>query len=307
LVVTTRGLVRDYGGGAGLQGVDVAVPRHGVYGLVGLNGAGKTTLLAMLAGLRRPDAGEIWIDPAARPVALCPDAPVFEPWLTAAEVLAQSCGLARASAESNAARLDAIGSVLADVGLGDAVRRRVGGFSRGMTQRLGLAAALILEPRVLLLDEPTSALDPAGRVGFLELIERLAIDRAVIFSSHILADVQRIADEVGVLDHGRLLFQGPTQALIDAHRRPIWEVRLRGSTAALATALRRTEWVTAVEPGPRDSLRVEGVSRAAGEAGLPEALAAANVGLVSVNPVDADLETAFLGLTQRAAPAGMDA
>jgi len=301
LTVTTRGLVRDYGGGAGLHGVDLAVPRNGVYGLVGPNGAGKTTLLSILAGLRRADAGEVQVHVGAGRIAVCPDTPEFEPWLTAAEVVRQSYGLVfptrRGAAASRPGDPGLVAKVLAEVGLADAARRRVGGFSRGMTQRLGLAVALVLDPELLILDEPTSALDPAGRAGLLALISRLADERTVIFSSHILADVQRVADYIGVLDHGHLLFQGPTDDLISSHLQPAWEVRVRGSAAELAGLLRQADWVASVQPVSEGVLRVEGTSTGAVEEGLPGILAAAGVRLVSVVPVDADLETAFLALT----------
>jgi ABC-2 type transport system ATP-binding protein len=303
LVITTRGLVRDYGGGAGLAGVDLAVPRNAVYGLVGPNGAGKTTLLSILGGLRRADSGEIHIAASGR-MAVCPDTPAFEPWLTAAEVVRQSRGLAfdpsRGVADARPADPDLVANVLAEVGLTEATNRRVGGFSRGMTQRLGLAVALVLDPEVILLDEPTSALDPAGRADILALIERLADERTVIFSSHILADVQRVADHIGVLDRGRLLFQGPTHMLIDAYLKPAWELRVRGPIDELAAQLRQLDWVTSVRTGSDETLRVEAVSTEAGENGLPTAVAAIGLRLVSLIPVDADLETAFLALTAAA-------
>jgi ABC-2 type transport system ATP-binding protein len=305
-VVTTRGLVRDYGNGAGLHGVDLAVPRNRVFGLVGPNGAGKTTLLSILAGLRRADAGQVHVGVAAGRTAVCPDTPEFEPWLTAAQAVAQSRGLAaRGNGMSRAtgpaqADDDPIGTALARVGLAEAAGRRVGGFSRGMTQRLGLAVALALDPQLLILDEPTSALDPAGRAELLGLISGLAGERTVIFSSHILADVQRVADHVAVLDHGRLLFQGPMHALIGAYTEPAWEIRVRGSAADLARRLRAADWVASVQvdPGGADeTLRIECVSAEAGETGLPAALAASGARMLSVNPVDADLEAAFLALT----------
>jgi ABC-2 type transport system ATP-binding protein len=295
--VTVTGLVRDYGHGAGLHGVDLAVPRGGVYGLVGPNGAGKTTLLSIVAGLRRADAGQVDLSLGTGRLAVCPDAPEFEPWLTATEVVRQSLGLAaRRGTRPDAGR---VARVLADVGLSEAAGRRAGGFSRGMTQRLGLAVALILEPELLILDEPTSALDPVGRAEMLSLISGLGRDRTVIFSSHVLADVQRVADTVGVLDRGTVLFQGPVRELIDRRLRPAWELRLRAETVGpLAVLLRRQEWVTAVRTSGDGSVRVEAASTAVGERELPKAIAASGAALISLHPVDADLESAFLALTR---------
>jgi len=315
LAVTTHGLVRDYGHGAGLHGIDLVVKRNEVYGLIGPNGAGKTTLLSILAGLRRADAGRIELNVPARRVAMCPDTPEFEPWLTAAEVVRQSRGLAaagggnrssggsrtpggdRSSGGGRSDGADPVGQVLAHVGLADAADRRTGGFSRGMKQRLSLAAALTLNPELLILDEPSGALDPAGRAELFQLIAQLSDTRTVIFSSHILADVQRVASSVGVLDRGQLLFQGPTQTLIDSYLRPAWNVRVRGCADALVRQLRDLAWVSGVKLLADRSVEVEAVSADIGEHELPRAVVAAGAGLVSMNPVDASLEAAFLALT----------
>ncbi|MFJ2719580.1 ABC transporter ATP-binding protein [Streptomyces sp. NPDC087437] len=305
--VVTANLVRDYGHGAGLHGVDLEVPRGGVYGLVGPNGAGKTTLLSIVAGLRRFDAGEVRTAVDAGRIGVCPDTPEFEPWLTAAEVVRQSRGLAARGArrrrggpahDTGGTAPDPVAAVLAEVGLTEAADRRTGGFSRGMKQRLGLAVALALDPELLILDEPSSALDPSGRAEVLSLVAGLGRTRTVIFSSHVLADVQRVADTVGVLDRGRLLFQGPVRDLIDRFLRPAWELRLRaGGEQRLAELLRRQEWVTSVAVNSDGSVRVEASSTAVGERRLPQAIAAADAALISLQPVDADLEAAFLALT----------
>ncbi len=193
-VVSTKGLTRDYGGDAGLFDVDLQVPRGVVYGLVGPNGAGKSTLLSILTGVRRSDRGTVDIVAPRSRIAVCPDVPEFEPWLTAYEVV----DLARYFVAPDRGA-DAVWAALRATGLADDANRRVGEFSRGMTQRLGLAAALVGDPELLVLDEPTSALDPAGRAEILDLVAAMRGQCTVIFSSHILADVQRVADHVGIL------------------------------------------------------------------------------------------------------------
>jgi ABC-2 type transport system ATP-binding protein len=271
--------------------VSIVVPEGSVYGLVGPNGAGKTTLLSIVTGMRHADRGQVELGVDRRHVAVCPDVPEFDGWLTAFEVV----DLARSyvAPEQDG---DSVLRALRTAGLADAVDRRVGGFSRGMTQRLGLAAALVGEPRLLILDEPSSALDPAGRADVLALVAGLRGRCTVIFSSHILADVQRVADQVGVLRAGRLLHQGPTQALVDTYLQPRWRVRIAGDAGPVAAALEREPWVAAVSRRG-DELDVDATTLEAGERGIPRAISAAGARLVACEPVAADLESAFLALT----------
>jgi ABC-2 type transport system ATP-binding protein len=290
-VVTTTGLTRDYGG-VGLFDVDLAVPRGSVYGLVGMNGAGKTTLLSLLSGLRKPDRGRIALAVGRSRVAVCPDVSEFEGWLTAYETV----DLAR-SLTAPGQRAGAVTEALADAGLADAGARPVGGFSRGMIQRVGLACALVGDPELLILDEPTSALDPAGRAELLGQVAAMRDRRTVIFSSHILADVQRVADEVGILRDGRLLYQGSTRELIDTYLTPRWLVRIAGDTAPVLAAAAAQPWITAAEPEEPDVIRIDAVSIEAGERGIPALIAGCNARQVSCLPVDADLESAFLALS----------
>ena len=290
-IITTSGLTRDYGG-AGLFDVDLMVPQGAIYGLVGPNGAGKTTLLSLLSGTRRPDRGTIAMSIRRNQLAVCPDVPEFDGWLTAAEVV----DLAR-SLVAPAAGAPEVAAALATAGLADSAGRRVAGFSRGMLQRLGLACALIGGPELLILDEPTSALDPAGRAEMLSLVAAMRGRRTVIFSSHILADVQRIADQVGILRDGRLLYQGATKELIDTYLEPSWLVRIAGDARPVAAALTAEPWVTRVEPAGTDSLRVDAAGIEAGERGIPAVIAGCGARQVSCEPVAADLESAFLALT----------
>jgi ABC-2 type transport system ATP-binding protein len=290
-IVTTSGLTRDYGG-AGLFGVDLVVPRGSIYGLVGPNGAGKTTLLSLLSATRRPDRGTISMNIARHRIAVCPDVPEFDGWLTAAEVT----DLAR-SLVAPAAGRQAVATALAAAGLAGSAGRRVGGFSRGMLQRLGLACALVGEPELLILDEPTSALDPAGRAEMLRLVAAMRGHRTVIFSSHILADVQRIADQVGILRDGRLLYQGAAKDLIDTYLEPSWLVRIAGDPRPVAAALAGEHWATRAEPVGADTIRIDATSIEAGERGIPAVIAGCGARQVSCEPVAADLESAFLALT----------
>jgi ABC-2 type transport system ATP-binding protein len=290
-IVTTKGLTRDYGG-TGLFDVDLAVPRGCVYGLVGPNGAGKTTLLSILAGTRHADRGSVSLAIERRRMAVCPDVPEFDGWLTAGEVVDLARSLVAPEAGPTAGE-----NALRATGLADAAGRRVGGFSRGMLQRLGLACALTGNPELLILDEPTSALDPAGRAEMLAMVGAMRGTRTVIFSSHILADVQRVADQVGILRDGRLLYQGGTRELMDDYLTPSWLLRIAGDTGQVAAALAEQPWVIKVELAEPGVFRVDATSIEDGERGIPAVVAACGARQVSCEPAAADLEAAFLALT----------
>jgi len=292
LIVETSGLTKRYGSHTALDGVDLAVTQGSVFGLVGPNGAGKTTLLGILSGLRRPTAGDVHITVPRRRMALLPDTPQFDPWLTGAEVV----GLARTLVAPRVPR-QRIDEVLSDAGLAEAANRRVGGYSRGMLQRLGLAATVIGEPDLLLLDEPASALDPAGRREVLDLIAHLRGQATVILSSHILGDVQEVCDAVGVMRAGRLIFQGALADLLVGRAVPAYRVHLRAPVEPAADALRAEDWVTSVGVTGADSLRVGVRALAEAELRLPGALAAAGARVISLAPLAPDLEDVYLELT----------
>jgi ABC-2 type transport system ATP-binding protein len=213
--------------------------------------------------------------------------------LTGREVLLLAAGLA--GVVGPAERAD---RVLAEAGLAAAAARRVGGYSRGMLQRLGLAATLVGEPELLLLDEPASALDPAGRREVLDLIAHLRGRTTVILSSHILSDVQEVCDTVGILRAGRLLFQGPLDSLLVGHAVPAYRLHLASAVRPVAAALSTLDWVTGVrEEAAAGRLRITVSSVAAAQAGLPGVLAGCGARLVSMAPEEPDLEHVFLELT----------
>ena len=264
-----------------------------MYGLVGPNGAGKTTMLSIISGMRHAGRGTVTVAVPRRQVAVCPDVPDFEGWLTAFEVV----DLARSMVAPERGRGDVL-AALRTAGLVGSAGRRVGGFSRGMTQRLGLACALVGDPQLLILDEPMSALDPAGRAEILSLVARLRGQCTVIFSSHILADVQRVADRIGILRAGHLLYQGPTQELIDTYLRPRWLLRVAGDPAPVLAQVQAQPWAVRIENLGDGELRIDADSLDSGEQGIPAALAACGARQVSCEPLAADLESAFLALTK---------
>lgn len=287
----TIGLAKSYGPTQALAGIDLEVPAGAVYGLVGPNGSGKTTALELLAGLRRPTAGQVLLGVALDEVAYCPDAAEFEPWLTATEVLDAAAGLL-GRRRTRAALTDMLG----EVGLAEAANRRVGGFSRGMKSRLGLAAGLIGEPKLLLADEPAAALDPAGRLEVLDLLAGLAGSVTVLVSSHDLADVEQICDRIGVLARGHLVYQGGVAELL-AGASPAWRVVVRPPAGPLITALAAQPWVRAVSEVDPGRLQIDVADAEAAETHLPGILARCGVRLVEVGRAGLSLQDIFFDLT----------
>jgi ABC-2 type transport system ATP-binding protein len=215
--VWCSGLRKRYGRQTAVDGVSFTVGRGEVVGLLGPNGAGKTSVIKMLLDLVRPDAGEVLLlgrpgrDPQARArVGYLPELFRYQPWLTAAEVLALHVRLAGAAVPAEERR-----ECLAVVGLADRAGDRVGGFSKGMQQRLGLAVALVARPELVVLDEPTSALDPIGRADVRDLLLSLK-DRqvAVLLNSHLIGEVERVCDRVVILDKGRVAAAGTLPELL---------------------------------------------------------------------------------------------
>jgi ABC-2 type transport system ATP-binding protein len=190
-----------------------------------------------------------------------------------------------------------VGEALAQTGLSDVANRRVGGFSRGMLQRLGTAATIVSAPDLLVFDEPASALDPLGRYDVLELVGRLAKRSTILFSSHILADVQRVCDTVGVLREGRLLYQGPLEALLTERVQPAYLVRVRPPLEPATRVLRAQPWAEGVTEVGHGQLRVEVRSVADAERGIVAALAGIGARVISIDPEAPDLESVFLDLT----------
>jgi ABC-2 type transport system ATP-binding protein len=291
--VWASGLRKRYGRRPAVDGVSLHVDRGEVMGLLGPNGAGKTTVIKMLLGLVRPDAGEVMLlgrtagDPLARArVGYLPELFRYQPWLTAAEVLALHVRLSGARIPVQEQR-----ACLEMVGLADRADDRVGSFSKGMQQRLGLAVALVARPEFVVLDEPTSALDPLGRVDVRDLVLSLK-DRgvAVLLNSHLIGEVERVCDRVVILDHGRVAASGTLAELLGQR-----EVRmhLTGVTptaeARLATAgdvVRTGDWFTVDLPAEDDDTVPD----------LVRDLTALRVRVHAVEPGRISLEERLLGI-----------
>ena len=255
--IETIGLTKHYPGVAALSELSLAVPAGSIYGFLGPNGSGKSTTLKLLAGLIRPSAGSasVFGTPLSAGAAyrsavgyLAQD-PRFYDWMTGRETLEFVAAIGGRSRLTGRAAIDA---VLGRVGLRDAAERRTGTYSGGMRQRLGIAQALVAEPRVLLLDEPASALDPIGRREVLDLLGELRGDVTVFYSTHILDDVQRVSDHVAILDRGRLVRASATSDLLASFSADRLVVVLGRATDQTAVDLAAIPEVRSVEPAGRD-------------------------------------------------------
>jgi ABC-2 type transport system ATP-binding protein len=212
VAIEISALTKTYKETRALDHVDLSVPEGSVFGFLGPNGAGKTTALRILTGMARPTSGGAKVfghdvvhstNEVRSLIGYLPDVPGYYPWMTAEEFLRFSGKLFGVTGSVLDSRVE---SLLDMAGLAG-TKQRVGGFSRGMKQRLGVAQALINAPRLLMLDEPTSALDPMGRKDVLDMIAALKGKTTVFFSTHILTDVERVCDTVAILDHGRVVRQ----------------------------------------------------------------------------------------------------
>jgi ABC-2 type transport system ATP-binding protein len=224
-VIATNGLVKRFSDVEAVAGIDLRVPAGGVYGFLGPNGAGKTTTIRILLGLMRPTRGTVAL--FGQPVAPgCPsldrvgalvERPAFYPYLSALDNL-RVVGLSRGMGEERLRT--AVPEAIDRVGLTAAAKRNAGRFSTGMRQRLGIAAALLARPELVILDEPANGLDPNGVVDVRELISRLAAEGTTIFlSSHVLPEVEQLCQRVAILQAGRIIAEGETQVMLQQGER----------------------------------------------------------------------------------------
>lgn len=299
-------LSRRYGDVAALKPLNLSVPAGTIFGFLGRNGAGKTTTIRLLTGLARPTSGRAWVagvettraDSAARRVfGYLPQDPSFYNWMTPREFLAYVGQLFAMEDTRLRRRID---EVLELVELKDAAARRIGGFSGGMIQRLGIAQALVHEPPVLFLDEPTSALDPAGRYTVLDMIDRLRGKVTIFLSSHILGDIERVCDTVGIIREGELLLVAEPDALLKeyASNTVLLEVDNESYEALprLVVLLNGQGWVAGVNQQGAE-LRVTLGDVAEGRRRLLPLVVAEGIHLLRYQWVRPSLEEVFLALS----------
>ena len=212
-ILSVKNLKKRYGNKEVLKGLDLTVPENSVFGLVGKNGAGKTTVMKAVLGLLMPDEGEVYVcgrkvsfgqTETNKFIGYLPDVPEFYSFMTSLEYL-QFCG--RLSGLDERSIIERSSRLLRLVGMNDSTHR-IGGFSRGMKQRLGIAQALMNSPKLLICDEPTSALDPIGRKEILDVLYAAKEETTIVFSTHILSDVERICTNVAFMNDGVIALQG---------------------------------------------------------------------------------------------------
>ena len=296
--VAARGLVKRYGDLVAVDRVDLSVERGDVFGYLGPNGAGKTTSLRMLLGLIRPTSGSVRLfgrdvsigAKALEGVAGFVEGPTFYPYLAARKNL-----LLLADYDGGDAR-SRVDEVLDVVDLRDRAKDRVGGYSHGMRQRLGIAAALLRDPRLLLLDEPTTGLDPAGMRDMRDLVRRLAHEGiTVVLSSHLLTEVEELCNRVAIIRKGRIVYEGALAELKASA--PVGGYRLRTTDHARAfivcSAQRGVSEVRVV-----DDVELRFVADEETVAALSLALGAAGIGITTLAPESVSLEELFLHLTE---------
>jgi ABC-2 type transport system ATP-binding protein len=253
-VIETHDLSKQYGEVLALDGLNLTVPQNAIFGFLGPNGAGKTTAMKLLLGLIRPSSGggtifghDIVRDSLAirARIGYLPQQPTFFKELTARETLRFVAGFFYRGPKAQIE--ERIKEMLHLVGLEGKADRPVGGFSGGERQRLGIAQAQINYPDLLILDEPVAALDPLGRRDVLTIMERLRQFTTVFYSTHILDDVQQVSDTVAILNHGRLITQGPIEALLNGNGRSLFTMTLAGNSNGLYQTVSRQPWVEQVE------------------------------------------------------------
>ncbi|NLC67259.1 MAG: ABC transporter ATP-binding protein [Clostridiaceae bacterium] len=300
-VLEISDLRKNFGKLEVIKNLNMKVAKNSIFGFLGKNGAGKTTTLRMITGMLRPDGGSISVcgetvrfgsSSTNRHIGFLPDTPEFYGHMTPKEYLmlcARVCGI---KPEDAAGRIN---ELLTAVGL-DGVNRRVKGFSRGMKQRLGIAQALVNDPELVLCDEPTSALDPAGRKEILDILKSLRNKTTIVFSTHILADVERICDSIGILHNGKLVIEGNLADVKKTYASESIAVQIHESekSGVVAEELLKTEEVASAVL--KDNGIIQVITRDAIGTGnkISRILSENNLSLARFEILEPDLEDIFL-------------
>ncbi len=305
--IKCENLTKRYPNKTALDSLTLEVPECSIFGFLGPNGAGKTTTIKLLMGMSRPTSGRAWVGgqevaadtPAMRAhIGFLPDVPNFYNWMTGEEFLVFVGSLHHLTQSESRKRA---GELLELSDLTRDHKRRVGGYSRGMKQRLGLAQALMNNPSVLFLDEPCSALDPMGRRDVLNLILKLKQTTTVFMSTHILSDVERVCDGVAIINKGKLVTTSTVESLRSQYMRSVFELEFDSPPDALLAQLQAQPWVAKAEKAQLNhypSLRVLASDVAQAQLRLPHMIADSGLGLIRLELTMPSLEEIFVKLIE---------
>lgn len=304
-ILEIKNLSKSFGKLKVINNLNLQVANNNVFGFLGKNGAGKTTIMKMVMGLLKADRGNILVTSQKvhfgqtavnKDIGYLPDVAEFYEYMTPKEYLmlsGQISGLKSGEVKQR------IKDLLPIVGL-EGVNRRIQGFSRGMKQRLGIAQALLHQPKLLLCDEPTSALDPVGRKEILEILSRLRSKTTIVFSTHILSDVERICDQIGILHNGTLALQGKISKIKEtfASESILLQIDQSDQNDFLRQELLKVDGVRDVQIVDK-SIRI--ISHNALEVGkqINKLLATNDLTLIRFEKVESDLEQVFLEVIKR--------
>lgn len=252
-VISTQGLTKAYNGTQVLKSLDLKVPRNSIFGFLGPNGAGKSTAIKLLLGLIKPTSGtgsifgmNIEKNSAGirKRIGYLPQNPKYYDYMTAREIMRFTAGFFY-STKSNIIE-EKINEALMMTGLQDKADRSVKGFSAGELQRLGIAQAQVNSPDLLILDEPAASLDPMGRRDVLDVMRSLKGKTTIFYSTHIINDVERVSDTVGILNHGKLVALAPIEELLCAKENIVYNLIIHGNEEEMRSRILAEPWVSSV-------------------------------------------------------------
>ncbi len=304
-MIEVSGLKKNYGRVEALKSISFEVEKGSVFGFIGRNGAGKTTTMNILTGLIRFDDGKIFIKgkdflknkrELVKSIGYLPETPCFYDYMNSYEYLSFIGKIIECDTKKIKSTVD---KLLGMVKLTKQGKRRIGGYSRGMKQRLALAVAFMNNPEILFLDEPASALDPEGRMEMLELIEGLKDEKITIFlSTHILNDAERVCDRICIIDEGRILLTENLSRLYKTYIQPIFDVELEDISGDKIEPLKQLSWIENIKMnGCRVSIYVKDVDFAKKE--ILKELAKLNTAVISYQLRKSTLEDIFMRMVSK--------
>lgn len=307
--IEIRDLSKSFGNVRAVSKLDLVVSKGEIFGFLGPNGAGKTTVLRLLAGLSRPDSGEMFLsgtkldfggNTGREKLGYLPDVPECYGYMNVNEFLSMCSSLLGFSKTETIRRVEETTELVGLTG----VKKRIGTFSRGMKQRVGIAQALIHDPDVILMDEPVSALDPEGRYDVIGILNRLKGKKTVFLSSHIITDIEKVCDSVAIIDRGVLIESDSVTRLKDKHDNRIISMTAAGPAPEgrgkdFENAVRSRSWCQDIKASDAYSYKIKVYDRYTAQKELPEILSDFGIPLEYFCSLTTSLEEIFLEVIHR--------